>query len=158
MRLKKAVELGENEKAWMELSRAFRALERAREVELEKFGLSPIEAAVLHALETADAPVTPAKLSRWLYREPHTMSGLLNRMEEKGLVKKSKDLEKKNLVRVTITKKGEQAFQQQWEARIVPKIMSFFSKKELDNLKESLNKLEDKALGIIRDLQPLPYR
>jgi DNA-binding MarR family transcriptional regulator len=158
MRLKNTVELDENEKAWVLLSRAFRALERAREVELEKFGLSPIEAAVLHALETADDPVTPAKLSRWLYREPHTMSGLLNRMEDKGLVKKSKDLEKKNLVRVTLTKKGEQAFQQQWDARIVPKIMSFLSKKELANLKESLNKLEGKALGIIRDLQPFPYR
>jgi DNA-binding MarR family transcriptional regulator len=158
MRLKEPVELDENEKAWVQLSRAFRAVERAREVELEKFGLSPIEAAVLHALESADDPVTPAKLSRWLYREPHTMSGLLNRMEDKGLVKKSKNLEKKNLVRVTLTKKGEQAFQQQWEARIVPKITSFLSKKEMDSLKETLDKLEGKALGIIRGLQPLPYR
>jgi len=152
------LKLDENEKAWVLLFRAFRALDRAREVELERFGLSAIEAAVLHALKTADEPVTPAKLSRWLYREAHTMSGLLNRMENKGLVKKSKDLEKKNLVRVTLTEKGEQAFQQQWDARIVPRITSSLSKKELDNLKECLNKLEGKALGVIRDLQPLPYR
>jgi len=152
------LKLDENEKAWVQLFRTFRALERAGEVELERFGLSVIEAAVLHALKTADEPVIPAKLSRWLYREPHTMSGLLNRMEAKGLVKKSKDMEKKNLVRVILTKKGDQAFQKQWEARIVPKITSSLSKKELDSLKKSLNKLESKALGIIRDLQPLPYR
>jgi len=158
MGLKNVVKLDENEKAWLLLSRTLRALERAREIELERFDLSPIEAAVLHALITADETVIPAKLSRWLYREPHTMSGLLNRMEDKGLVKKSKDLEKKNLVRVTLTKKGEQAFHQQWDARIVPKITSFLSKKELDNLEECLNKLEGKALGLIRDLQPLPYR
>ncbi len=156
--MKNAVKLDENEKAWVLLFRTFRAMERAREIELERFGLSTVEAAVLHALETTNEPVTPAKLSRWLYREPHTMSGLLNRMESKGLVKKSKDLDKRNLVRVTLTKKGEQAFQQQWDARIVPRITSFLSKKELDNLKESLNKLEGKALGLIRDLQPLPYR
>jgi len=152
------LKLDENEKAWVQLFRTFRALERAGEVELERFGLSVIEAAVLHALKTADEPVIPAKLSRWLYREPHTMSGLLNRMEAKGLVKKSKDMEKKNLVRVILTKKGDQAFQKQWEARIVPKITSSLSKKELDNLKKSLNKLESRALGVIRDLQPLPYR
>jgi len=152
------LKLDENEKAWVQLFRTFRALERAGEVELERFGLSVIEAAVLHALKTADEPVIPAKLSRWLYREPHTMSGLLNRMEKKGLVKRSKDMEKKNLVRVILTKKGDQAFQKQWEARIVPKITSFLSKKELDNLKKSLNKLESRALGVIRDLQPLPYR
>ena len=152
------LKLDENEKAWVLLFRTFRALERAGEVELERFGLSTIEAAVLHALKTASEPVTPAKLSRWLYREPHTMSGLLNRMERKGLVKKSKDLEKKNMVRVTLTEKGEQAFQQQWDARIVPKITSCLSKRELGNLKKCLNKLEGRALWVIRDLQPLPYR
>jgi DNA-binding MarR family transcriptional regulator len=156
--LSDVVKLDENEKAWMQLFRTFRAIERAGEVELERFGLSVIEAGVLHALKTADEPVIPAKLSRWLYREPHTMSGLLNRMEKKGLVKRSKDMEKKNLVRVVLTKKGEQAFQQQWDARIVPKITSFLSKRELDSLKKSLSKLESRALGVIRELQPLPYK
>jgi len=157
MGLKDTVKLDENEKAWVLLFRTFRALERARELEVARFGLSMPEAAVLHALRTAQEPVTPAKLSRWLYREPHTVSGLVNRMEEQGLVKKSKDLEKKNLVRVTLTEKGEQAFQQQWEARIVPQITSYLSKKELDSLKAHLDKLHTRALEIIRDLQPAPY-
>jgi DNA-binding MarR family transcriptional regulator len=151
------VKLDENEKAWVQVFRTFRAVERAGEVELERFGLSVIEAGVLHALKTADEPVIPAKLSRWLYREPHTMSGLLNRMEKKRLVKRSKDMEKKNLVRVVLTKKGEQAFQRQWDARIVPKITSTLSKKELDSLKVCLGKLHTRALEIIRELQPGPY-
>ena len=158
MQLRDVMKLDENEKAWVLLSRTFRALDRAREIELERFGLSTIEAAVLHALQTANEPVTPAKLSRWLYREPHTISGLLNRMEKKGLVKKSKDLDKRNLVRVTLTEKGEQAFQRQLGARLVPRITSSLSKKELDNLKVCLGKLHTRALEIIRELQPLPYR
>ena len=73
-------------------------------------------------------------LSRLLLREAHTMSGLIKRMEKQSLVEKSKDLEKKNLVRVTLTEKGEQAFQRQSDAGVTPRITSCLSKKELDNL------------------------
>jgi len=154
---KDIVKLGENARAWRLLFRTFKALERAREIELEQVGLSPIQAEVLYALKTADEPVTPAKLSRWLYREPHSMSGLINRMEEQGLVRKSKDLEAKNLVRVTLTEKGEQAFQHKLGIKVFPKILSRLSKKELDNLKVYLDKLHRGALEAIRALQPGPY-
>jgi len=156
--LKDVEKLDENERAWVLLLRTCKAVERARDSELERLALSPIKAEVLYALKTAEEPVTPSKLARWLYRETHTMSGLINRMEEEGLVKKSKDLERKNLVRVKLTEKGEQAFQEQLSAIIVPRITSCLSREELDNLKAYLNKLQTRALEIIRDLQPLPYR
>jgi len=70
------LKLDENEKAWVALFRAFRALDRAREVELERFGLSTIEAAVLHALKTADEPTTnPFSINSGYVifsRDPHT--------------------------------------------------------------------------------------
>ena len=85
------------------------------------------------------------------------MSGLINRMEEQGLVRKSKDLEAKNLVRVTLTEKGEQAFQHKLGIKVFPKILSRLSKKELDNLKVYLDKLHRETLEAIRALQPGPY-
>ena len=158
MRLQDTVELDENEEAYNLFLFTSKAMERARELELERLGLSATAAGVLYWLKTAKEPVTPAKLARWLYRETHTMSGLINRMEKQGLVKKSKDLEIKNLVRVTLTEKGEQALQKQLGARVAPRIMSCLSKKELDNLKAYLNKLQTRALETMRDLQPLPYK
>jgi len=143
---------------WKLLFLTFKALDRAREIELEQIGVTTIQADVLHALKTAKEPVTPSMLSRWLYREPHSISGLINRMEEQGLVRKSKDLGKKNLVRVTLTKEGERAYQQTLGVKVFPKILSCLSKKELDNLKACLNKLQTKALETMRDLQPLPYQ
>jgi len=157
MKLQDTVELDENEEAYKLFLFTSKAMERARKLELERLGLSPTAVGVLHWLKTAKEPVTPTKLARWLYRETHTMSGLINRMEKKGLVKKSKDLEIKNLVRVTLTEKGERAFQKQLDARVAPRIMSCLSKKERDNLKAYLNKLETRALETIRDLQPPPY-
>lgn len=38
------------------------------------------------------------------------MSGLLDRMEKQGLVRKVNDLERKNPIRVAVTEKGEEAY------------------------------------------------
>ena len=48
--------------------------------------------------------VTPAEISRRLLRESHSISQILNRMENKGLVRWVKDLERKNLVRLILLK------------------------------------------------------
>jgi hypothetical protein len=69
---------------WTMLNQVYWAMVRAAENELRKVGLSMIQAAVLFLVKGAQEPVTPAKLSRWLFREPHTVSGLLNR-EKKQL-------------------------------------------------------------------------
>lgn len=147
----------DNSDDWRQLFRTFKALDRAREIELEQMGVTTIQADVLHALKTSTDPVTPAMLSRWLYREPHSISGLINRMEEQGLVRKSKDLRKKNMVRVTLTKEGEQAYEQTLGVKVYPKILSRLSKKELTSLKVHLDKLHAGAFEAIKELQPLPY-
>ena len=149
--------MDEDEETWVLFKLTYKALERARETELQKVGLSMIESGVLLALKGAQEPVTPAKLWRWLYREPHTISGLLSRMEKDGLVRKTRDLGKKNLVRVSLTKKGEEALKQLARVRVVPKVTSYLTKQERDTLKVCLEKLRAKAFEILRELQPYPY-
>jgi len=142
---------------WAMLNQVYWAMVRAVENELRKVDLSMIQAAVLLLVKGAQEPVTPAKLSRWLFREPHTVSGLLNRMEKQGLVKKSKDLERRNLVRVTLTKKGEQAYQQQSDMRVIRKVLSSLSPKERDNLKTYLRTLREEALEELVVKHQLPF-
>jgi len=149
--------LPNHERAWVRLFQTFNALERARELELGKVGLTTAEAAVLFALKTAKEPTTPAKLARWLYREAHTMSGLLNRMEKDGLVKKSKDLEAKNQIRVSLTEKGEEALRRQNDARSSVNVTSCLSDKEFGVLMVCSDKLHDKAIELIRKMQPGPW-
>lgn len=149
--------LDEDQKVWVLLQVSSRALERACEVELEPLHLSPTAAGVLYLLEIAQEPMTPAKLSREMLREPHTMAMLITRMEKQGLVRRTKDMKRKNMIRVTLTEKGEQALQNVWGRTVVSRITSCLSKKERANLKAYLNKLRIRALEIIRDIQPLPY-
>ena len=86
------------------------SIDKAREIELFQYGLTPQEAGVLFFIKTIGSKATPSEILRWLFREPHSTAGLIKRMENKGLVRTAKDLERKNLVRVVITKKGLEAY------------------------------------------------
>ena len=123
-----------------------RAMYRARTKELFQYGITPEEASFLFAMQAIGYKATPTEISRWLLREPHSTLGLLSRMEKKGLVTKSKDLEKKNLVRVAMTEKGQQAYEQAAKRESIHRILSSISDDECERLVACLQLLRDKAL------------
>ena len=141
----------EEYKLWWLILHMRRAMRKARARELFQYGISPEEAAVLFITQTRGPRVTPAEISRCILREPHSTFGLLSRMEKKGLVKKVKDLDKKNLIRVVLTEKGRKAYYQSTKRESINKIVSSLSKEERQQLRKLLEKLRDKAfeeLGI----------
>ena len=91
---------------WWLILHVRRAMRKIRAKELWQYGITPEESAVLVAVKGIGDEATPARIARRLLREPHSISTLLSRMEKKGLVRKDKDLERKNLVRVTLTERG----------------------------------------------------
>ena len=68
---------------------------------------------------------TPAALSRHIIRQPHTVSALVDRMARRGLVKKVKDLDRKNLVRVVMTEKGKKTYELSTKRGPIHRIMSY---------------------------------
>lgn len=155
--MKDGLELSRHEKMWVRLFATATVVERARELELAQIGVSTIQAGVLYLLKSTTEPVTPSQLARTLYREPHSMSALLKRMEKQGLIKRTKDLDQKNMVRISLTKKGGETFNRQWGAKVTTNITSCLSKKELDTLEICLEKLRARAIEIVREVQPSPY-
>jgi len=143
---------------WALLSQASNALGRVADSELSQAGISMMQASVLVFVKNSKEPVIPAHISRWLFREPHTVSQLLMRMEKQGLVKRTKDLARKNMVRITLTEKGEKAYKHQTEMRAVSKILSTLSPEECNKLGSSLKKLRDEAVKEL-DTRPrhLPF-
>jgi DNA-binding MarR family transcriptional regulator len=143
---------------WALLSQASNALGRVADSELSQVGISMMQAAVLVFVKNSKEPVIPAHISRWLFREPHTVSQLLMRMEKQGLVKRTKNLDRKNQVRITLTEKGEKAFQQQSEMRGIGRILSILTPEECNKLGVSLKKLRDEAIKEL-DTRPrqLPF-
>jgi DNA-binding MarR family transcriptional regulator len=101
---------------------------------------------------------TPAKIARWMFREPHSISEILERMGKKGLLKKVKDLGRKNQVRIEITEKGYDVYRRSFIPRSIPDIFSGLPKHERAQFIASLKKLRKSAvkrIGIKYEV-PLP--
>ena len=131
---------------WVLLHQTRDAIFKAREKELKPYGITTMECGVLFIVEAVGYKATPAEISRWLYREPHSVSVLLSRMEKKGLIKKTKDLERKNLIRISLTEKGKQAHISCTKLKSVHNIVSTLSKEEYRQMASYLGKLRDSAL------------
>ncbi len=135
---------------WVLLARTRDAFENARKLELMHLNISPVQAFVLFTILNFNEEVTPATLSRLLYRESQTVSELLTRMEKSGLIKKVKGSSPRNRVKIKITDKGRQVYEQSAKRESIHTVVSSLSEKELYNLTLSLAKLRQSALQYIR--------
>ena len=131
---------------WLLLRRAGQAVKRNRDRELSQYGLSSVQAGVLVVVEELGDKAIPAEISRHVLREAHSVSSLLTRMETQGLVKKVRDLDKANLVRISLTDRGRQALRQSGKRESIRRVMSVLSEKERHALMSSLKKIRDEAI------------
>ena len=134
---------------WVLLAQARESMFKARKKELHRQGLHPRQAAVLHTIYFLGDSATPAEISRWLLREPHTISVLLNKLEEQGLVKKARDLDRKNVIRVSLTERGCEAHHKTLKRNSMHKIISCLSEEEQRQLWSYLERLRARALKYI---------
>jgi MarR family transcriptional regulator, organic hydroperoxide resistance regulator len=144
----------EDQDMWLLLTHTRYAVFRAREKELQRYGISPEQASVLFVVQALGNKATPAAISRLIIRQPHTVSALVDRMTKRGLVRKIKDLDRKNLVRVALTEKGEKAYALSSKRGPIHRIMSILTEQERVQFKSVLEKLMAKArkeIGIDRD-------
>jgi DNA-binding MarR family transcriptional regulator len=78
-------------------------------------------------------------------------------MEEKGLVKKIKDMDRKNMIRIAMTEKGEQAYNQSTQRTTIHNIMSALSEAEHQQLMSLLQRLRDQALKELGEYAKPPF-
>ena len=142
---------------WVLLRQTRDAMVKARERELEKVGISSIQAAVLFTIQAIGMEATPAEISRRLVREPHSVSGLLNRMEKQGTIRRVKDLPKRNMVRVEMTDKGREAYEQSTKRLSMHETLTALSDDEKKHLWDYLEKLRDRAMKIAGIGHELPF-
>ena len=78
-------------------------------------------------------------------------------MEKQGLVNKIRNSDKKNEVILTLTEKGEQAHRQSLKRESIKEIMSCLSEEERQQLDSSLEKLTDKGLEKLHEVNKVPF-
>ena len=145
---------------WMLVFQTRNAMSRPRSKELAKYDLSIRKSAILfiiQAIQAIGAKTTPAEIARWLVIEPHTTSENLSRMERDGLIVKTKDLNKKNRIQVSLTAKGRKVYQKSSKRVSIHEIMSYLSDEEHKQLKAILLKLRNVSQKTMGVKYELPY-
>ena len=137
---------------WVLLHQTRDALSRAREMELAQYKITKVQASVLFMLLTQNKKVALSDISKWILREPHSVSSLITRMEKNGLVKKIKEPDD-DRIKVVLTEKGQRTYSQiTW--RSVEMVFTSLTADEKAKLQSSLKKLRTKA----RSLMGLDYK
>ena len=94
---------------WVLLRQTWIAMYKVAKAKLARIGLTPEQFNVLWVSRDYPGPLSAAELSRLIFREPSTITGLLSRMERDGLVKRVLNRTGKPFVEVQITDKGKEA-------------------------------------------------
>lgn len=143
---------------WTLLLRTRKIMYKAREKEHHQHGISLGSSGVLLTILRLGEKATPSAISRDLFLEPHSVSELLKRMEKEGLIKRTKDSKRRNLVHVELTEKGYDAHLESSERESTNAIMSVLTYEEQLELWCLLAKLRASAIEYLgmedRDLYP----
>lgn len=143
--MKKQSSVNKDLHLWVLLRITAHAIGRARDKELLQYDLTSPQAAVLSIIRALGKKATPTTIARQLLREAHSVSGLLSRMEKDGYLRKVKDLDRKNLIRVEMTEKGKKVYSQSSKRESIHLVISSLSKEEQRQLASYLKKIRDNA-------------
>ena len=135
---------------WVMIAQTKDAILRARQKEYARFNISNERRAVLWNIQNNGGHATPVEISRQLFRELHSVTEMLKRMEKEGLITRFK-ASGRSRFEVKLTEKGREVFNQSFHNETDKRIFSVLTKKEREHLASYLWKLRGqvmKELGI----------
>lgn len=142
---------------WQLFRRTYRVMVKVRQTELDKYGISLEGSSVMFAVSVLGRQATPTMIARYLFLEPNSVSQLLTRMQNDGLVQRIKDLERKNYARVEFTKKGRSVFRKCIAQRSVKSIVSVLSEVEQEQMWNLLAKLRERSIERLKLKRAVRY-
>jgi DNA-binding MarR family transcriptional regulator len=130
---------------WVLIAQTRDAILRARDLEYARYGISNERRAVLTIIQNYGGRAAPVDIARDLFRELHSVTEMLVRMEKDGLVTRHKGTGRSK-VEVSLTEKGQDVFYQSFHNETDKKIFSALTKKQRERLSLYLWKLRSRTL------------
>jgi MarR family transcriptional regulator, organic hydroperoxide resistance regulator len=127
----------------------FEAIQRCREADLKKYNITPEQATAIILLKNLGEKATPTEVSGWLFRKPHTVLNLLRRMQKQGLVDMTPDSRNKHIIRIKLTKKGNEIYLHVIQYTSAADTLGRLSKKEQQQLWSLLQTVKEKAMAYL---------
>ena len=145
--------------AFAQLRHTWLAINKVAETRLLEVDSTPETVGVLWACRDYPGPLHPAEIARLVFRAPHTVAGMLNRLEKEGLIVRIPKEPGHPFTEVKLTAKGEEACSRRIDTLkdVIAEVMSALSDDELEKLAELTRPLQMKALEMLRaKLKPSP--
>ena len=130
---------------WALIAQNRDAILRARERDYARYGISNERRAVLFIIQNSGGHATPVEIARGLFRELHSVTEMLKRMEADGLISRQKG-PGRSKIEVRLTEKGLDVFKQSLHNKTDERIFSVLTKRERETLSSILFKLRSKVL------------
>ena len=118
---------------------------RARGREIRASKITSMDAAILFFIHYFGDEATPVKISKWLYREHHTILAQLKRMKKKGLITTTKGIMQKNIITIKLTDEGLEALKESSKRQAIDNIFSTLILEENRQLWSILKKIRKAA-------------
>jgi DNA-binding MarR family transcriptional regulator len=130
---------------WVLIAQTKDAILRARERDYARYGISNERRAVLYIIENNGGHSTPVEIARALFRELHSVTEMLKRMEQDGLVTRHQG-SGRSKIEVSVTEKGLDVFKQSLHNQTDKRIFSVLPKEDREHLASCLFALRGKVL------------
>jgi len=131
-------------------------LNKVGSIKLGRIGLTSVRMMVLSILKQTSGPVIIAMVAGSIARELNTVTELLKRMEQDGLIKKVRQKRTRNLYTIELREKGEEAYSKAAELDTHYEILATLTQVERDNLAVYLKKIRSKSLEELHELINIP--
>ena len=130
---------------WVLIAQTKDGILKARQRDYARFGISDDRRAILYIIMNNGGTATPVIIARNLFRELHSVTEMIKRMEKDGLVERRKGTGRSK-VEVAITQKGRDVFEQSHHSQTDERIFSALTKQERERLSQYLWKLRSRVL------------
>lgn len=130
---------------WVLIAQTKDAILKARERDYARYGISNERRAILYIVQNDGGKATPVDIARSLFRELHSITEMLKRMERDGLITRRKGTGRSK-VEVALTEKGLDVLNQSLHNETDERIFSALSPEERALLASCLWKLRSKVL------------
>jgi DNA-binding MarR family transcriptional regulator len=142
----------------MTLVDAANVAQRGLEKRLGHLRLSVAQQRILALVYFAKENLTPSMLAALLLQETHSVSGLLNRLEDRDLITRTRDRQDRRVVWVGLTPKGREVAEEaiQISIDVAREFQGVLSGPRTDDLMEMVQKVRDlgfRIAGIREDVR-----
>jgi len=147
-------------RTWLLTHRTHDLLRECEDKVLGEYNITTEQCTALIAIEYLDDPVRPTDVARLLLRKGNSASLIIDRMVKAGLVRRIRDRHDRRVVRVVMTSKGREAFEQATPAFwwLIEERVSSLSYEDKHTLISLLERLRDTAFEYLnpeRDIREI---